>query len=98
MRDLGIYLKIHHVIYCDNITAIALASNPIYHARTKHIEVDYHFIREKVLRWDIQVRYVSSIDQLADIFTKGLNSIWFQLLKDKLNVNDPPLSLWGHVN
>ena len=46
MKDLGIYLTTPPIIYCDNISAIALASNPVYHARTKHIEVDYHFIRE----------------------------------------------------
>ena len=55
MKDLGIYLKIPPIIYYDNISAIALASNPVYHARTKHIEVDYYFIKEKVLRENIQV-------------------------------------------
>ena len=62
MRDLEIYLKISLLIYCDNISGIALASNPIYHARTKHTEVDYHFIKEKVVCRDIQVRFVSSDD------------------------------------
>lgn len=55
MRDLGIYLKLPHVVYCDNISSIALASNLVYHGCTKHIEVDCHFIREKVLRGDIGV-------------------------------------------
>ena len=72
----------------QNISAIALASNPIYHARTKHIEVDYHFIRAKVLRGDIQVYFVSFIDQLVAIFIKWLGSSQFQLLNDKLHVND----------
>lgn len=71
MRDLGIYIKFPPTIYCYNISAIALASNPIVHALTKNIEVDYHLIREKVLQGDIQVRFVNSIDQLADVFTMG---------------------------
>ena len=73
MKDLGIYLKIPSTIYCGNISAIALASNPVYHACTKHIKVDYHFIREKVLQGDIHVCFVSFVDQLADVFTKGLS-------------------------
>lgn len=74
MRYLGIYLKIPLTIYCDNISAIALTSNLVFHARTKHIEVNYHFIREKILQGDIQVRFVSSMDQLADVITKWLSS------------------------
>jgi hypothetical protein len=77
--------------------AIALASNPIYHARTKHVEVDYHFIREKVLHKDIAISYLSTHDQLADIFTKGLTSTRFLLLRDKLMIVALPISLRGAV-
>ncbi len=65
------------VIYCDNISSILLANNPVYHARTKHIEVHYHFIREKVLAKEIDLIHVSIEDQVANIFTKAL-------VKDKL--------------
>lgn len=65
MRELGIYLKLPHVSYCDNISSIALASNPVYHARTRHVEVNCHFIREKVLQGDIEVSFVSSVNQLT---------------------------------
>ncbi len=60
------------VIYCDNISSILLVNNPVYHARTKHIEVDYHFIREKVLAKEIDLIHVNTKDQVADIFTKAL--------------------------
>jgi hypothetical protein len=91
-KDLGIPLFSTPRLWCDNIGALALASNPVYHARTKHIEVDYHFIREKVLNGDISIKYISTHDQLADIFTKGLNSVWFSFLRDKLMVCSVPLA------
>ena len=48
-RDLLLFLHHIPVLWCDNVSTIALASNPVFHARTKHVEVDYHFIRERVL-------------------------------------------------
>jgi hypothetical protein len=97
-KDLGIPLFSTPHLWCDNIRALALASNPVYHARTKHIEVDYHFIRETVLNGDISIKYISTHDQLADIFTKGLSSTRFSFLRDKLMVCSVPISLWGVVN
>jgi len=61
------------VIYCDNISSILLANDPVYHARTKHIEVHYHFIREKVLAKEIDFIHVSTKNQVVDIFIKALN-------------------------
>jgi hypothetical protein len=60
------------VIYCDNISSILLANNPVYHAKTKHIEVHYHFIREKVVAKEIDLIHVSIEYQIVDIFTKVL--------------------------
>jgi hypothetical protein len=60
------------VIYCDNISSILLANNLVYHARTKHIEVHYHFIRKKVLAKEIDLIHVNTQDQVFDIFTKAL--------------------------
>lgn len=68
------------------------------HARTKHIEIDYHLIREQVLANKLVLRYIASHAQLADIFTKGLSVSRFNLLKSKLMVGPPPMSLTGGVN
>ena len=76
-KELAIPLSLAPVLWCDNVSTLALASNPIYHARTKHIEVDYHFIRKKVLNGDILIKFISTLDQVADIFTKGLYSSIF---------------------
>ena len=77
LRDLGIFLSTPPLLWCDNVSALAIASNPVFHARTKHIEVDYHFVHEKVLRKNLMVKFISSTDQLVDIFTKGLRSSRF---------------------
>ena len=63
-----------------------LASNPVFHGRTKHIEVDYHFVREKVVCGDLLLQFISIHDQLADIFTKALPSTRFLQLCSKLMV------------
>ncbi len=62
LKDLGIFLQSPPIIWCDNLSALALASNPVFHARTKHVEVDYHFIREKVTNRDIQLCHISTND------------------------------------
>jgi hypothetical protein len=96
-KELRIGLLLAPILWCDNVSALALASNPIFHARTKHIEVDYHFIREKVVNGDILIKFISTVDQLADIFTKGLSSARFAQLRSKLMVLPSPLSLRGDV-
>lgn len=98
LRDLSVYLKSPPLLYCDKISAISLASNPVFYARTKHIEVNYHFVREKVIQGDVQILFVGSVDQIADIFIKGLFFVHFRRLQIKLNVTEVPLSLRGHVN
>jgi hypothetical protein len=82
-------------IWCDNISSISLASNPLFHARTRHLEVDYHYVREKVIRRELEVDYICTQDQLADIFTKGLSPARFRSLVSKLPVLSRPLSLRG---
>jgi hypothetical protein len=84
LKDLGIFIPDPPLLWCDNLSALALASNPVFHARTKHIEVDYHFVREKVVRRDVVVKFISTIDQLTDILTKGLPSSSFSRLRDNL--------------
>ncbi|KAA0026182.1 putative mitochondrial protein [Cucumis melo var. makuwa] len=66
--------EINHAttLYCDNLSAVRLAENSVFHARTKHVELHYHFIREKVLQEEIEMKPIKAEDQIADIFTKGL--------------------------
>ena len=59
-------------LWCDNLGATYLSAYPVFHARTKHIEIDYHFVRERVAKKLLQVQFVSSKDQIADGFTKVL--------------------------
>jgi hypothetical protein len=73
-----------------------LASNPVSHARTKHIKVDVHFIREKVTNRDIQLCYLSTLGQVADLFTKGLTIDRFFLLRDTLPIV-PPINQITHT-
>jgi hypothetical protein len=91
LKDLGIYLSQPPLLWCDNVSALAIASNPVFHARTKHIEVDFHFVRERVLRKDLIVKFVSTIDQLADIFTKSLPTQRFLDLQSNLTVSVPAI-------
>lgn len=77
-------------INCDNKSAKALAVNPKYHSKTKHIELDLHFIREHIVRKKLQVSQVSSYDQVADILTKPLAFDKFNYLRSKLNVITRP--------
>ncbi|PKU60622.1 Retrovirus-related Pol polyprotein from transposon TNT 1-94 [Dendrobium catenatum] len=71
-------------VFCENTSAIALANNPVFHARTKHIEVDCHFIIDCIKNKSITVHHISTKDQIADIFTKPLPIQRFQILANKL--------------
>ncbi|XP_023881757.1 uncharacterized mitochondrial protein AtMg00810-like [Quercus suber] len=84
------------IIWSDNNSTIALASNPVFHSRTKHIEVDYHYVRGYVLRSTLGVKFISGRDNFADIFTKPLPSPRFLVLQSKL-MADTASSLRGNV-
>jgi hypothetical protein len=76
------------LVYCDNISAVYLSSNPLRHRQTKHVEIDLHFVRERVtLVW---VLHVLTTSQYADIFTKGLPTSLFQEFQSSLTVSDAP--------
>lgn len=78
------------VVYCDNVSAIYLSNNPVQHQRTKHVEIDIHFVREKVRIGHIRVLHVPSSSQYADIFTKGLSRELFQTFRSSLTVCSAP--------
>ena len=73
-------------LWCDNIGATYLSANPVFHARTKHIEVDYHFVRERVAQKLLSIRLVSTGDQVADGFTKPLHVKQLELFRNNLNL------------
>jgi hypothetical protein len=95
LGDLGLHVDRQVVIYCDNLSSIQLARNPVFHARTKHIEVHYHFIRERVLASEIDLIYVSTEDQVVDIFTKVLGAEKHRRFRSMLGVMELELSLRG---
>ncbi|XP_071687344.1 uncharacterized mitochondrial protein AtMg00810-like [Rutidosis leptorrhynchoides] len=74
------------IVFCDNVSAIFLSGNPVQHQRTKHIEMDIHFVREKVARGQVRVLHVPTQFQIADIFTKGLPRALFEEFRNSLNV------------
>ncbi|GLJ33798.1 hypothetical protein SUGI_0679380 [Cryptomeria japonica] len=73
-------------IFCDNTSAINISKNPVLHSRTKHFELKYHFLTEKVQNKEIALKHVSSKEQLADIFTKPLPKTTFVHLRGELGV------------
>ncbi|XP_020698241.1 uncharacterized protein LOC110110921 [Dendrobium catenatum] len=83
------------VLMSDNTSSIAIANDPIFHARTKHIEIDFHFIRECIQNNVLRISHVHTTDQLADLFTKALSIPRFQDLCDKLNIAEATVSLRG---
>ncbi|PKU77708.1 Retrovirus-related Pol polyprotein from transposon TNT 1-94 [Dendrobium catenatum] len=90
LEDLHIPQTNPTTVYCDNTSAIALANNPVFHARTKHIEVDCHFIRDCIKKNHISVHHICTEDQLADLFTKPLPTTRFKFLSSKLTTNTQP--------
>jgi hypothetical protein len=74
-------------LWCDNLGATYLSANPIFHARTKHIEIDFHFVRERVASKEIEIKFISSKDQVADGFTKALPVKSFEEFKHNLNLS-----------
>lgn len=99
LRNLLFEMKINlsraTVFYCDNISDIYLSSNPVQHQRTKHVEIDIHFVREKVALGHVRVLHVPSAQQFADIFTKGLPSPLFIDFRTSLTVRPSDASTAG---
>ncbi|GKE81245.1 ribonuclease H-like domain-containing protein, partial [Tanacetum coccineum] len=95
LRELHTPLSIATIVYCDNVSAVYLSSNPVQHQRTKHIEIDIHFVRDLVTTGHIRVLHVPSRYQYADIFTKGLPTALFDDFCDSLSVCSSPAQTAG---
>lgn len=91
LTELGVPIVYSQTIYCDNIGATYLTSNMAFRVRTKHIEIDYHFIWDQVATKKLKVRFLSSKDQLADGFTKPIVAYRFDSTVFNLNVRSLPL-------
>jgi hypothetical protein len=87
LRDFGYNLS-KVPLLCDNESAIRLVDNPVEHSRTKHIDIQHHFLRDHQQKGDIDVYHISTENQLADIFTKPLDEKRFCRLRSELNVLD----------
>ena len=83
------------LVYCDNVSAVYLSTNPVQHQRTKHVEIDLHFVRDRVAIGDVRVLHVPTTSQFADIFTKGLPSSTFTKFRSSHHITGGYLRLWG---
>ena len=95
MLELYCPLRTATIVYCDNVSAVYLSTNPVQHQRMKHVEIGIHFVRERIAIGQVRVIHVPSSSQYADIFTKGIHSPLFLDFKSSLRVSKDPTSTAG---
>ena len=86
LKDFGIQINEPISVLCDNTSAINISKNPVMHSRTKHIAIRYHFLKERVAQGEVQLEFVPTTEQVADIFTKPLPKDIFEYLRNRLGV------------
>jgi hypothetical protein len=86
LKELGVRSSRSPILWCDNFEATYLSANPVFHARIKHIEIDFHFIHKKVAAGVLDVRFIASGDQLANVFTKPATQLVLRKFLSNLNL------------
>ena len=94
--ELNVSFPQQPTIYCDNVGTTYLCVNPVFHSRMKHVEIDFHFVRDQVNNGNLSVSHVSSQDQLVDALTKPLSHQRLLLLRSKIGVLPGCPLLQGH--
>lgn len=84
LKDLRIPLRRPPSLYRDNLSALHMTINPVFHARSKHIELDYHFVRERVALGLLITKHISTNHQVADLFTKPMSKAALAQFRTKL--------------
>jgi hypothetical protein len=97
LQDVGEEQRKATIIKCDNQSSIKLENNPVYHSRTKHVDTQFHFVREKMQSNDIALMYCNTSENVVDIFTKPLGKIKFELFREMLGVDVNPFSIKGET-
>ena len=80
------------MIFCDNQIGIRLLENPVFHDRSKHIDIRYHFIRDMVQRGAVRVNHIGTDEQVADILTMPLGKVMFLTFRENLGIVERPYS------
>ncbi|KAH9666887.1 ABC transporter G family member 40 [Citrus sinensis] len=93
LKEINVKLSYTPLLLSDSTSAAAIATNPVLHSKTKHIEIDIHFVRDMVEKKEVEVAFVSSNDQIADVLTKPLTYPKFSFFRNKLKVSSRDLSL-----
>jgi hypothetical protein len=86
LKELGVREDDKLCLWCDNLGSTYLSANTIFHGQVKHVEIDYHFVRERVANKQLEIRPIASKDQVVDDFTKVLSTQPMQNFQNNLNL------------
>lgn len=96
-QELGFPCATVPIVWSDNLAGKSISKNPVFYSQTKYIEIDVHFVREKVENGEVEVWYVPAANQVADVLTKGLPRDWFKFLRTRLGLILSPIQCGSTV-